>query len=128
MYETVHPDPAQGPARRGQRLDETGFSYEVVHEDAHVVVAMQGELDLAAAPALQRELLALVDRPVTGLTLDLGEVTFLDSSGLGMLYRTRQAAEERGIPLRLAAVPDHVVRVLEVTAMASLFELDGDTA
>src|SRR3954465_610989 len=101
MYETAHPDPTPGSSRRGPRIDDTGFTYEVVHEEARVVVAMGGELDLAAAPALQRELLALVDRPVPALTLDLGEVTFLDSSGLGALYRTRQAADERDVPLRL---------------------------
>jgi anti-sigma B factor antagonist len=128
MYETAHPDPTPGASRRGQRLDDTGFSYDVVHEEAQVVVAMEGELDLAAAPALQRELLALVARPVTALTLDLGDVTFLDSSGLGALYRTRQAADEMGIPLRLVEVPDHVLRVLDVTAMAPLFDLDGRTA
>jgi anti-sigma B factor antagonist len=128
MYETAHPDPTPGTSRRGPRLDDTGFSYEVVHEEARVVVAMEGELDLAAAPALQRELLALVARPVNALSLDLGEVTFLDSSGLGALYRTRQAADEMGVPLRLVAVPDHVLRVLDVTAMAPLFDFEARSA
>jgi anti-sigma B factor antagonist len=125
LYETANTDPMPSTRRPAPRLDDTGFSYEVMHEESRVVVAMQGELDLAAAPALQGELLALVARPVPALTLDLGAVTFLDSSGLGALYRTRQAAEEQGIPLRLVEVPDHVLRVLDVTAMAPLFELGG---
>ena len=100
----------------------------MVQDDGRVVVSMRGELDLAAAPALQRELLALVGRPVAALTLNLGDLTFLDSSGLGALYRTRLAADERAIPLRLEAVPDHVMRVLDVTAMAPLFDLEPGTA
>lgn len=113
MREATRPDPI-----------EVGFTYEVSEDDGQVVVSMQGELDLAAAPELQRELVALVERPVRSLTLHLGGVTFLDSSGLGALYRARQAADAQGIPLRLEAVPDHVRRVLDVTAMAPLFDLD----
>jgi anti-sigma B factor antagonist len=110
MYETAEPD--------------VGFTYEVVQDGGAVVVSLRGELDLAGAPGLQRELLALLAGPVTTLTLDLGRVTFLDSSGLGALYRARQAADQQGTPMTLEAVPDHVLRVLDVTAMAPLFGLD----
>jgi len=88
-------------------------------------VTLRGELDLATSSDLQRELLAVLARDVAGLTLDLAELEFLDSSGLGALYRTRQTAEARGIPFRLVAVPEHVVRVLEVTAMTPLFDLEA---
>jgi anti-sigma B factor antagonist len=110
------------PAARG--LDDPGFSYEVRREDEAVVVLLRGELDLATAPELQRELLGLLDHPCASLTLDLGELTFLDSSGLGALYRVRQAADAGSVALRLEAVPAHVMRVLDVTAMAGLFDLD----
>jgi anti-sigma B factor antagonist len=108
----------------GGGLDEGPFGFDVVGNGDGVVMVLRGELDLASAPELQRELLALLDRPVGSLTLDLGGLTFLDSSGLGALYRAHQEAEEGGVTLRLQAVPDHVMQVLDVTAMASLFDLD----
>lgn len=109
------------PAARG--LDDPGFSSEVVRDGGTVVVRLKGELDLATAPEFQRELLGILAQPCERLTLDLGELTFLDSSGLGALYRARQAAEEGSVALRLEAVPAHVLRVLDVTAMAPLFDL-----
>jgi anti-anti-sigma factor len=124
-----HPAPSErssGASAAGVgKLDGLGLSYELQEEPDGVVLALRGELDLASAPELQRQLLALVARPVDALTLDLAGLDFLDSSGLGALYRTRQAADEVGIPLRLRAVPDHVLRVLDVTAMAPLFGLDA---
>jgi anti-sigma B factor antagonist len=124
MHEAASADgssvrPATGPGNLGQ----SGFAYDVADDESGVVVALRGELDLAAAPGLQRELLAFLERPVPSLTLDLGGLTFLDSSGLGSLYRTRLAADDHGVPLRLEAVPDHVMRVLDVTAMTPLFDL-----
>jgi len=109
----------------GGALDDLGLAFEVVDGPDGVVVTLRGELDLATSSDLQRELLAVLARDVAGLTLDLAELEFLDSSGLGALYRTRQTAEARGIPFRLVAVPEHVVRVLEVTAMTPLFDLEA---
>ncbi len=117
--------PSDPSAVQAGELGAGGFDYDVAEAPNGVVVALRGELDLAAAPGLQRELLALLARPVPSLTLDLAELTFLDSSGLGSLYRTRRAAEEGGVPLRLQAVPEHVMRVLDVTAMTPLFDLDA---
>ena len=110
------------PAARG--LDDPGFSYDVSRAEGAVVVRLKGELDLATAPELQRELLGILEQPCSSLTLDLGELTFLDSSGLGALYRARQAAEAASVTLTLESVPRHVLRVLDVTAMAPLFDLD----
>ena len=125
MYETEASDRSSDtPRTRVGGLDEALFSYDVAADGGGVVVTLRGELDLASAPDLQRQLQALLDRPVERLTLDLAGLTFLDSSGLGALYRTRQAAAQDGVPLRLQAVPDHVVQVLRVTSMASLFEVE----
>lgn len=117
MYETTDPD-------GGGNLDDLGLVVEVVEGPDGVRVTLRGELDLATSPDLQRELLAALARGVAALTLDLAALEFLDSSGLGALYRTRQTAESLGIPFRLVAVPEHVVRVLEVTAMTPLFDLE----
>lgn len=126
MYESAHPDRPSGSVTNGVGdLEGIGLSYEIADRRSGVVVSLRGELDLATAPELQRQLLALLARPVAGLTLDLSDLTFLDSSGLGALYRTRQAADEQGVQLRLEEVPDHVMRVLDVTAMAPLFDLDA---
>ncbi len=109
-------------------LEDLGLGYDVAESPDGVVLALRGELDLATAPELQRRLLELIARPVPALTVDLARLTFLDSSGLGVLYRARQAADGQGTSFRLHAVPDHVMRVLDVTAMAPLFELDARTA
>lgn len=123
MTESAPSDRPASPRPAARGLDDPGFAYEVIGDDGTVVVRLRGELDLATAPELQRELLGILERPVSSLTLDLGELTFLDSSGLGALYRTRQAADAGSIELRLEAVPAHVLRVLDVTAMAPLFDL-----
>jgi anti-sigma B factor antagonist len=125
MHEDAPAGVSSAPTPTPGDLGEGEFGYDVVDGAGGVVVALRGELDLAVAPGLQRELLTFLERPVPSLTLDLGGLTFLDSSGLGSLYRLRLAADEHGVPLRLDAVPDHVMRVFDVTAMTPLFDLSS---
>jgi anti-anti-sigma factor len=100
------------------------LSTHAVHADTTVVIVVEGELDLATAPRLQRELLALFALPVHVVTLDLGAMTFMDSSGLNVLNRVRRTADDHGIKLTLRDVRDHVRKVLDLTHMTELFVIE----
>jgi anti-anti-sigma factor len=57
--------------------------------------------------------------------VDLGEVTFLDSSGIGCLVRGRQLADAHGVGYRLGHARDHVRWVLEVAGVWSYLGGEG---
>ena len=81
-----------------------------------------GEIDAASAPVLAAELhqaIAAGDGPIL---LDLGAVTFMDSSGVTVLLTAHQMASAR---LRLATVHPAVERVLEITGVLDLFSDAG---
>jgi anti-anti-sigma factor len=92
------------------------------------VFALRGELDYAAAGRLR----ALVDGAHSGraLVLDLGGVTFVDSSVLKELLRARVELTASGVRLVLAAVPRPVRRLMDLTRTHELFDSapDADTA
>ncbi len=129
MYETGSPDvaPIPQPAPRGAGLGAAGLdpslTYDTVEVDGAAVVTLRGDLDLASAPELLRQLQSLVARPVTSVTVDLAGLAFLDSSGLGTLCRAQQEAEGRGIAFALDRVPSHARRVLEITGLSRQFHL-----
>jgi anti-sigma B factor antagonist len=82
--------------------------------DGPVVIAVAGEVDLATAPQLDACLSAYTDRDVT---VDLSDVTFLDSSGLSTLVSARRALLDRGHVLRTTGEQDHVRTVLEIAGL-----------
>ncbi len=57
------------------------------------------------------------------MVLQLDDVEFIDSSGLGALTRMMHTARAKGGDLKLSGVPAQVRRVLEMTRIASLFEI-----
>ena len=84
------------------------------------VMALRGELDLAAAPLLR----ARVDAAAGGraLVIDLEETTFIDSAVLKELLRARAELAANDVRLVLAAVPTPVRRLMDLTRTSELFD------
>jgi anti-anti-sigma factor len=88
---------------------------EMQGRDGSTIVKLCGEIDLASAPQLRAALESLVssgDR----IVVDLGEVTFIDSSGLHELHSTAISLDGNG-PLRIDNVPPLPMRVMEIVGM-----------
>ena len=85
---------------------------------------VEGEIDVATAPQLRAALTALVDGGARRITLDLAEVRFVDSSGLGVLVGALRKLEDRnGGRLRVENVQDSVRKVFEITGLGPMFGL-----
>jgi len=59
----------------------------------------------------------------TTVVLDLGRVTVMNSSGLGMLVSARATAASLGAVVRLSGVPPKVMELLVMTQLASVFSV-----
>lgn len=57
------------------------------------------------------------------IVLQLDQVEFIDSSGLGALVRLMQSARAKGGDVKLSGVPPRVRKTLEMTGLASQFEI-----
>jgi len=87
------------------------------------VVVLAGELDLADAPAVSAQLHAAAD--ATGrVVVDLHGVTFIDSTAIGALVGVQRALKERGGTMVLRRPSRAVARLLELTALDRLFEIE----
>jgi anti-anti-sigma factor len=80
------------------------------------VARFAGDLDIASAPALQREVLAST-AGAQRVVLDLSDVAWLDSTGLRLLDDLTRVFEGRGASVRIVAPPDVPARfTLDLTA------------
>lgn len=84
-------------------------------------LAVSGEFDLAAVEEFLSAALGCLENTADVCEIDLGAVTFIDSSGLGALVRVRKAAHDRGKEVVLTNVPPAVSRLFEVTGLTEAF-------
>jgi anti-sigma B factor antagonist len=87
------------------------------------IIAVSGELDLASSPALQEELERVSGSDADLLIIDLRELDFMDSTGLSVLVRAHQRAEEQGRRLAMVKGPQQVQRLLSLTGVADRLTL-----
>ncbi|MCW2784397.1 MAG: anti-sigma-factor antagonist [Marmoricola sp.] len=92
-----------------------------VPADGACSLALSGEVDIASVDELLTAAHACLDTDVRVLEIDLGEVTFIDSSGLGALVRIRNEAAALGKDLVLVRVTPAAERILAVTGLSDLF-------
>ncbi len=92
-----------------------------LEEGSSMTVRVSGEVDHHAARALMAELVRRVDAALPrALALDLGEVTFMDSSGIALVLRTWKRVRELGGCLRLQNVPPQAAKVLRAAGVDKL--------
>jgi anti-sigma B factor antagonist len=84
---------------------------------AWTVLSVEGELDLHTAPSLSERLLELGDARPLHLAVDMTNVTFMDSSGLGVLVSTLKRQRERGGELALIGATGSPLKVLTITGL-----------
>jgi anti-anti-sigma factor len=92
-------------------------------DDGRDVLRVAGEVDLGVVDELLDHALERLVRSGAGIDLDLGGVTFIDSSGIGALIRLRNEAVKGDTSLRLRNVSAPVVRLLQVTGLSGSFDL-----
>ena len=87
------------------------------------MISVSGELDLASSPALEEELQRVAKSGATTIVVDLAELEFMDSTGLSVLVRAHQRAEENGRRLGLVNGSQQVQRLLTLTGVADRLTL-----
>lgn len=89
--------------------------------DSTVEVMVAGNLDMTAAFQLETRFDALLAAGrIEIVELDLAQVGFVDSAGVGALLAVRERANQMGIVLAITRVSDRVRRILDVTGLAGI--------
>ncbi len=92
--------------------------------DRNLLLELSGELDHHAARKAMEEMEMAIDAAVPlKLVLDLGGVTFMDSSGIALLLRARRRMEALGGNLMVCHVPDQARRVLDAAGINRLITI-----
>ncbi len=84
-----------------------------------------GEIDMATAPTLTRDLQTAIREHPARVLVDLSAVDFLDSCGINALVRAHRLAEGFGVEMVLESPNEMCQRVLKVAGLDGLFRIEG---
>jgi anti-sigma B factor antagonist len=103
---------------------EPAFLEIVDRVEGSAATRLSGDLDIVTSDDVKRDLAQLVDDGHVALALDLSDVGFVDSSGLGVLVAIHRHAASSGGELVIRSVPPQVQRLFEITRLSDLLTVD----
>ena len=90
---------------------------------AVTVLSLGGEVDVAVAPQLRNIFKDLIDAGKINIIVDLKEVEFIDSSGLGIFVVGYKSAKAKGGDIKFSGAKTEVLKVIQLTRLEKYFEL-----
>ena len=91
--------------------------------DNRMQIILRGTIYVEDAKEMTEKLVALIEAGQTRLLIDLSQVEYIDSSGLGMLIRIQKVAVRKGGNVVLQGVRGLVQELFEMTRLTAIFTI-----
>ena len=103
----------------------TDINFDVVESDHNgiPVLTVRGEVDVSTAPELRERLMLLAERGCTTAVVDLSDVSFVDSTALGVLVSGVKRLRSAGGELNLVITQPHITKVFDITGLTEVFSI-----
>jgi anti-sigma B factor antagonist len=118
------------PRAEARRHPEVREQMELKIDRSHgsCVFSLAGEIDVYTAPQLKQTLNEAIDQGCVAPIVDLTNVDFIDSTGLGVLVGVLKRVKERDGSLRLVCTSEQIMRIFRITGLDKVFEVFGTVA
>jgi anti-sigma B factor antagonist len=98
------------------------FSSE--HDGDLLILRLEGQLmGGSEAEEMREHILSAIEKGTVKILLDMEGVSWINSSGLGILIAAHMAARKKGGALRLMKVSNRIESILNVTRLSTIFEV-----
>lgn len=98
---------------------------EILEEriDGVDLLILQGRLDVSTAKDIKEKISSLTRKNRVKLVIDMADVHFIDSSGLGSLVSSLRSVNKLGGDIKIASLQDQVRAIFELTRLDRIFEI-----
>lgn len=126
MTDTVRDVGVSSRAMAGQDMVGSPFDLATTCSGHDTVVKISGDLVFSTTPRLREELVSLATRGMSRITLDLVDVAFIDSTGLGVLVSALKRCRVMGGDVVLRSPNATIRKILDVTGLTTVFAITRD--
>lgn len=90
--------------------------------EGYTIVGLEGDVDLSCSPDARKSILDVLQAQ-KNLLIDLGSVSYIDSSGVASLVEGYQAAKKQSLKFGLVGVSDAAMSVLKLARLDKVFPI-----
>jgi anti-sigma B factor antagonist len=109
------------------RTGQTDVVKQIKKMDSVVLIELQGDVDLHHSPQLRQTLSDVISQKPSKLVINLGDVRYMDSSGVATLVEALQRVRKANLKMALAEMSDRVKSVFEIARLDTIFNIHPTT-
>ena len=104
-----------------------GFKVKSSEKNNIGIITLEGEVDMFTSPELRDKLTSFFEKDVNAIVVDLGQVSFMDSSGIATLVEGLQWSRKNSREFILTGLKASVKSALALTKLDNVFNIKKDT-
>ncbi|VAX40021.1 hypothetical protein MNBD_PLANCTO03-1273 [hydrothermal vent metagenome] len=104
-------------------MEDTSLSVKIESRDGSTILSPCGDVDMSRAPSFREHVRVAQQGKPERLVIDMGEVEYMDSSGLATLVEAMRNAKGEGIELVLCCLNPKVLAVFEIARLHQFFRI-----
>lgn len=108
------------------RRIKMNLNIDVVDKNSQIIMYVSGEVDIYTAPDLKKELVALTEQKGKTVAVDLGNVSYMDSTGIGVFISALKSSKENDSKLKLVNLQSQVMRLFEITGLNEIINIQPE--
>jgi anti-sigma B factor antagonist len=95
----------------------------IAREEAACIVTIAGEVDVYTSPVLKERLIEAAEGGCRVMIVDLDQVGFIDSSGLGVLVGALRRLREQGGEMHVVCTREQILKIFRITGLDKVFPI-----
>ena len=95
---------------------------DIKSEGSYLIVSLNGDFDIENSQTLKTEVRKKISAENPNVVIDLSNVNYIDSSGLGTLIAIQKDARFNGGSLSIVGASEQIKRVMKMTNLDKLFD------
>lgn len=103
------------------------FNIDKHQNNNEILIQVSGEIDAYTAPKLREELMPLAEEDHQVMIVNLKDVTYLDSTGLGVFVGLFKQLQKNNGELKLIQLSDRLMRLFEITGLSNIMNLTANS-
>lgn len=97
---------------------------DIEAKDQQQYVKVVGEVDAYTAPELRDKLIPLTEKKQTEITIDLSNVNYMDSTGLGVFIGALKSVRAHDGSMKIIGMTERVERLFRITGLSDVIDID----
>jgi anti-sigma B factor antagonist len=111
-----------------RKAREMEFTVSTRNEGPFTVVEVGGEVDVYTAPRLREAVVTAIESGNTRLVIDVENVEFLDSTGVGVLVGALKKVRSVGGTLDIVCTQPRLLKIFDITGLDKVFGLHASVS